>query len=75
MLFRSQADMPAFHVYHAWRAMILGRLGRIQEARSAAQETLRLKPGFSMEHHYRNYNVPEENLRQFREGLNTTGLT
>ena len=55
--------------------MILGRLGRTKEARSAAQETLRLKPGFSMEQHYRNYNVSEETLRQFLEGLHGTGLT
>ena len=70
-----QVDMPGFHVFHAWRAMILGRLGRIEEARNAAQETLRLKPGFSLEHHYRNYNVAEETLRQFHEGLQGTGLT
>lgn len=70
-----QVDMPGFHVLHAWRAMILGRLGRIEEARIAARETLRLKPGFSMEQHYRNYNVPEETLRQFQEGLHGTGLT
>ena len=70
-----QANMPGFHVYHAWRAMILGRLGRIEEARNAAQETLRLKPGFSVEQHYRRYNIPEENLRQFLEGLPGTGLT
>ncbi len=70
-----QIDMPGFHVFHAWRAMILGRLGRVEEARDAAQETLRLKPGFSLEQHYRNYNVAEETLRQFHEGLHGTGLT
>jgi TolB-like protein len=70
-----QANMPGFYIYHAWRTMTLGRLGRIEEARKAAQETLRLKPGFSVEHHYRRYNVSEEILRQFLEGLPGTGLT
>jgi tetratricopeptide (TPR) repeat protein len=70
-----QANLPGFHVFHGWRAMILGRLGRIEEAREAAQETLRLKPGFNLVQHYRNYNVPEETLAQFLEGLSGTGLT
>lgn len=70
-----QTNMPDFHIYHAWRAMTLGRLGRIEEARQAAHETLRLKPGFSVEQHYRRYNLPEENLRQFLEGLPGTGLS
>jgi tetratricopeptide (TPR) repeat protein len=70
-----QADMPSWHVFHGWRAMILGRLGRIEEAREAAQEALRLMPGFSLVQHYRKYNVSEETLRQFQEGLSGTGLT
>ena len=70
-----QTNMPGFHIYHAWRAMTLGRLGRIEEARKAAQETLRLKPGFSVEQHYRRYNLSDEILRQFLEGLPGTGLT
>jgi adenylate cyclase len=70
-----QANMPGFYIYHAWRTMTLGRLGRIEEARKAAQETLRLKPGFSVEQHYRRYNLSEDILRQFLEGLPGTGLT
>ena len=70
-----QANMPGFHIYHAWRAMTLGRLGRMEEAQKAAQETLRLKPGFSVEQHYSRYNLSEEILRQFLEGLPGTGLT
>ena len=70
-----QETMPGFHIYHAWRAIVLARLGRIDEARIAARETLRLKPGFSVEQHYLRYNFPEENLRQIIEGLRGTGLT
>ena len=70
-----QANMPGFHIYHAWRTMALGRLGRLEEARKAARETLRLKPGFSVEQHYSRYNLSEGILRQFLEGLPGTGLT
>jgi adenylate cyclase len=68
---RRRPDLP--HAYHVM-AICLGHLGRIEEARAAAETCERIRPGFLAKRvHWNIYLDPEAN-RHLTDGLRKAGL-
>jgi adenylate cyclase len=67
---------PNFIWYHVFRAMTLGQLGRGEEAKSAVQSALRLRPDIRQAFWQmtRVWNIPEPQIEQMAVGLRKAGL-
>jgi adenylate cyclase len=67
---------PNFIWYQVFRAMTLGQLGRGEEAKSAVQAALRLRPdiGQAFWQMTRVWNIPEAQIEQMAVGLRKAGL-
>jgi TolB-like protein/Tfp pilus assembly protein PilF len=71
-----QIDAPGWVHNHTILAMIYGQLGEEEQARAAAQQLLRLDPGFEENIWYelRLRNFPEDMAEHMSEGLRKAGL-
>jgi adenylate cyclase len=72
-----QVNIPGFPPTHFLLAAIYAQMGRQEEARSAAEELLRLRPGFGIEQEVRRLsgmNVSDDSIRLFVEALRKAGL-
>jgi TolB-like protein len=70
-------DIPGNYVTQIFLAAIQAQLGRESEARSAIQELLRLRPGYTIERHakqQREMNVPERRIQRWATALRKAGL-
>ena len=67
---------PNFIWYQVFRAMTLGQLGRGEEAKSAVQGALRLRPDIRQAFWQmtRVWNIPEPQIEQMAVGLRKAGL-
>ncbi len=69
-------DLPDWFWYQWTRSMILGQLGRSEEARDAVERLLALRPGFRQEfwHVPRDWNFPRPLVEHVADGLRKAGL-
>ncbi len=67
--------MPDLRITHLWLAAAYAQLGRLDEARAAADEVLRIEPDFAIERWKRTavYKRPEDSERLF-DGIRKAGL-
>jgi tetratricopeptide (TPR) repeat protein len=72
----NRVNIPKLYMSHMFRAMILGQLGKTEDAKRAAEEIIKLKPDFSknVRSDLRRRNIPEEMINHMLDGLRKAGL-